>query len=59
MSAATTTSAAPAAAPPLPPVAAGEKPLPKWWEQKTSKSTGKVYFFNQSTGQTVWVRPEA
>ena len=40
----------PASSPPTP-------PLPDGWEQKTSKSTGKVYFFNKSTNSTVWERP--
>jgi hypothetical protein len=31
--------------------------LPEPWEERLSSSTGKVYYFNAVTGDTVWERP--
>jgi hypothetical protein len=32
-------------------------PLPPGWVEKTSRSTGRVYYYNSSTGETTFVRP--
>ena len=37
--------------------AADELPLPPGWAEKTSRSTGSVYFWNSTTGETTFVRP--
>ena len=34
-------------------------PLPPGWEQKTSRSTGKTYFFHAASNVTEWERPKA
>lgn len=31
--------------------------LPEGWRQMTSRSTGKPYYFNETTGQTRWEKP--
>ena len=33
------------------------RPLPPGWEEKTSRSTGRVYYYNSATGETTFVRP--
>lgn len=33
--------------------------LPPGWELKTSKSTGKDYFFNRNTKESSWERPSS
>ena len=32
--------------------------LPAGWIQKTSKSTGKTYYFNPETNESQWDKPE-
>ncbi|KAF6028299.1 hypothetical protein EB796_013403 [Bugula neritina] len=46
--------AAPAAAEPD---ASGPPPLPEGWEEKTSRSTGKTYYVNTYTKESMWERP--
>mmetsp|Transcript_7437 Transcript_7437/g.16948 ORF Transcript_7437/g.16948 Transcript_7437/m.16948 type:complete len:357 (-) Transcript_7437:16-1086(-) len=31
--------------------------LPLGWERRTSKTTGKTYFYNKASGQSTWERP--
>ena len=31
--------------------------LPDGWEERTSRSTGQIYFLNQFTKQSQWDRP--
>ncbi|KAJ3173993.1 Peptidyl-prolyl cis-trans isomerase NIMA-interacting protein 1 [Geranomyces variabilis] len=35
------------------------KPLPADWEERHSNSRGVPYYFNRTTGQSVWERPTA
>ncbi len=32
--------------------------LPEGWEQRTSRSTGRTYYLNKTTGASQWDRPE-
>jgi len=36
-----------------------EKELPKGWEERKSKKSGKVYYVNENLGKTQWERPTA
>ena len=41
------------------PLAPELDPLPPGWEMKVSRSTGKTYYVNAGTKETVWERPSA
>ena len=34
-----------------------DAPLPTGWQQKISQSRGCIYYFNEHTGESSWVRP--
>jgi len=36
---------------------AEEKPLPDGWTSLTDESSGRVYFYNEGTGETSWEKP--
>ena len=39
------------------PRASDHGPLPQGWEEVEDPSSGRVYFFNQATGESTWDRP--
>eukprot|EP01062_Namystynia_karyoxenos_P013702 TRINITY_DN14926_c0_g1_i1.p1 TRINITY_DN14926_c0_g1~~TRINITY_DN14926_c0_g1_i1.p1 ORF type:complete len:307 (+),score=59.07 TRINITY_DN14926_c0_g1_i1:75-923(+) len=42
-----------------PPLPVGPPPLPHGWVEFTDDNTGLPYYYNESTQETVWVRPAA